>query len=213
MTKPRLDIARWFVCQECGIQFQRHGRGPEPTYCSYKCRQAKYIRRIAQEKREATARRREERTKERTRYCPICGKAFVSKPYQPQIYCSRSCRQKANPSGSQFQKTLPDEERTIRDRARCARRRAIERTRRIDRRAIFERDEWVCKLCGQPVDPNLKYPNRESASLDHIKPLALGGKHEEQNVQLAHFKCNSRKSARRDYLYFQTTDDWLGAEP
>lgn len=65
----------------------------------------------------------------------------------------------------------------------------------FDRRAIFERDGWVCQLCFAPVDPDLRYPNRQCASLDHIVPLAHGGEHVEENVQLAHVACNV---ARRD---------------
>lgn len=33
-------------------------------------------------------------------------------------------------------------------------------------------------------------------SVDHIVPLAKGGLHSWDNVQLAHFKCNTLKGAR-----------------
>lgn len=58
---------------------------------------------------------------------------------------------------------------------------------------IFERDEWVCGICSEPVDRSLKYPDPKSASLDHIVPLSKGGGHTMDNVQLAHFGCNCRK--------------------
>ncbi|RUP04752.1 MAG: hypothetical protein EKK34_12630 [Mycobacterium sp.] len=61
---------------------------------------------------------------------------------------------------------------------------------------IFERDKWVCQLCFEDVDPLLFYPHPESASLDHITPLSLGGTHTEDNVQLAHFRCNCSKGNR-----------------
>jgi 5-methylcytosine-specific restriction endonuclease McrA len=60
---------------------------------------------------------------------------------------------------------------------------------------IYERDGWRCKLCHKKVNKRLKYPHPKSASLDHIVPMAEGGGHVKANVQLAHFICNSLKSA------------------
>ena len=70
------------------------------------------------------------------------------------------------------------------------------RVERIDPRAIYERDRWVCQLCSGSVDPLLRHPNLESASLDHRIPLAAGGLHAEGNVQCSHLRCNLRKGAR-----------------
>jgi 5-methylcytosine-specific restriction endonuclease McrA len=61
---------------------------------------------------------------------------------------------------------------------------------------VFERDEWACKICGLVIDPNEKFPSRDSASLDHIVPLALGGTHTLDNVQTACMGCNWAKGAR-----------------
>lgn len=63
---------------------------------------------------------------------------------------------------------------------------------------VYRRDGWVCQLCGEPVDPALRYPSPRSASLDHAKPLSKGGHHVWDNVQLAHLLCNTRKHARED---------------
>lgn len=67
---------------------------------------------------------------------------------------------------------------------------------------IFERDGWICGVCTKPVDRALKWPDRQSPSLDHIVPLTRGGHHVRANVQLAHLVCNMRKGAslelRRD---------------
>lgn len=59
---------------------------------------------------------------------------------------------------------------------------------------VFERDSWTCQICAEPV-------LRQSAdvyhdlipTLDHIVPLARGGTHTYDNVQCAHWICNSRK--------------------
>ena len=59
---------------------------------------------------------------------------------------------------------------------------------------VFERDDWLCGLCGEPVDKDLAWPDPTSASLDHIIPLSRGGAHTLDNVQLAHLVCNIRKN-------------------
>lgn len=61
---------------------------------------------------------------------------------------------------------------------------------------IFERDKWVCQLCGYPVDPTLRWPHPMYKSLDHRVQISRGGSHTRDNVQLAHLSCNSRKGCR-----------------
>lgn len=67
---------------------------------------------------------------------------------------------------------------------------------RVYRSKVYERDGWICQVCGLLVDPALRHPNRMAASLDHRVPLARGGTHTFANCQLAHFSCNARKGAR-----------------
>jgi hypothetical protein len=64
----------------------------------------------------------------------------------------------------------------------------------VKRAHVYERDGWRCGICRKKVDARLKYPHPESASLDHITPMALGGSHTYVNLQCAHLICNSRKS-------------------
>jgi 5-methylcytosine-specific restriction endonuclease McrA len=60
-------------------------------------------------------------------------------------------------------------------------------------RDVYERDQWTCGLCREPVDPLLPWPDPMSASVDHIVPLSRGGEHSLDNVQSAHLSCNCRK--------------------
>lgn len=66
----------------------------------------------------------------------------------------------------------------------------------VNRFAVYERDGWVCQLCGEPVDPDLKGPDPMCASIDHVVPLSHGGDHSMENTQLAHLGCNSAKGNR-----------------
>lgn len=79
--------------------------------------------------------------------------------------------------------------------ARRARKEAA-RTQPYSRRSIFERDNFTCRLCHKPIDMSLLWPHRMSATIDHIVPIAAGGADAPDNVQAAHFTCNSQKSSK-----------------
>lgn len=66
------------------------------------------------------------------------------------------------------------------------------------RLAIYERDAWICQLCGTPVDPQAHYLSGEAPSLDHIEPvsLALIPNHDPSNLRTAHRSCNSSRGNR-----------------
>jgi 5-methylcytosine-specific restriction endonuclease McrA len=61
---------------------------------------------------------------------------------------------------------------------------------------IWYRDFGICGICNEPIDPDLRYPDKQSMTLDHIVALSNGGKHEAANIQLAHAVCNCRKGNR-----------------
>lgn len=66
---------------------------------------------------------------------------------------------------------------------------------RFDPLEVYERDDWLCGICGGDVDPEVLHPDALSASLDHVIPLSNGGDHSRSNTVLAHLICNIRKSA------------------
>lgn len=61
---------------------------------------------------------------------------------------------------------------------------------------IAARDEFRCGICSGEVDMTLRVPNRQAPTIDHVIPISAGGADIPENVQLAHFACNSRKGAR-----------------
>lgn len=61
---------------------------------------------------------------------------------------------------------------------------------------VFERDGWICQLCGDPTDCTAIFPDPLSPSLDHIVPLSRGGEHSRANTQCAHLSCNIQKGNR-----------------
>lgn len=64
------------------------------------------------------------------------------------------------------------------------------------RAEIFERDNWTCQLCGDPLDMTAKSPAPFSPSIDHVVPLVKGGPDTPANVQAAHLVCNCRKNKK-----------------
>lgn len=113
--------------------------------------------------------------------CETCGESFVG--MRRRKYCSEKCWIKSPPG---YQKYIKGDYR------KRARRFGVD-YEPLDRNAIFGRDNWTCGICKEPVDPELSYPDRMSASLDHVVPLSKGGSHVESNVQCAHWECNILK--------------------
>ena len=85
----------------------------------------------------------------------------------------------------------------IRDRAqlRQARKRA-NFVEEVEGLVLADRDLWICGLCLEDIDPEVRWPHPESYSIDHIIPLSRGGDHSYANTQSAHLLCNMRKGAR-----------------
>jgi 5-methylcytosine-specific restriction endonuclease McrA len=98
-------------------------------------------------------------------------------------------RQKASPHN-----VKPETRRLIKDRRRARERNAF--VENVPRTEVFERDNWVCHICGKQVDRDAKHPSPESPSIDHVIPLAQYGLHERSNLATAHLICNIRKGAR-----------------
>ena len=59
----------------------------------------------------------------------------------------------------------------------------------IDRRAVYDRDEGLCHLCGDHV-------NYEDMHMDHVIPLSREGTHTYDNVAVACEPCNRKKWAK-----------------
>ena len=58
---------------------------------------------------------------------------------------------------------------------------------------IFERDNWICGICGKEVEKSLEHLHPYSVNLDHIIPLSKGGGHTKFNTQCSHRICNMKK--------------------
>ena len=61
---------------------------------------------------------------------------------------------------------------------------------------LFDLQKGKCACCGKPLGNKFQ--------LDHIMPIALGGKHEDSNIQLLTQKCNAQKHAKHPVDFMQS---------
>lgn len=177
------------ACTVCGVHFsylKATGPGRRRRFCSDACKKQK----AASNDRlyETPAYKAAYLARGRGKPCRYCGERFVRKG--PKRFCSMRCfadhiRTHPSPKAARA--------------AEASRRRARKRTTQIERFTkveIYERDGWICQICDEPIDRAVEPPHHMSASLDHRIALANGGAHTRENVQCAHWICNSRKGAR-----------------
>ena len=67
-----------------------------------------------------------------------------------------------------------------------------------------KRNNIPCWLCGQPINWNAHWKDKDSFTADHIKPVANGGKMTGQ-LKPAHRSCNSRRGKREHITTLITT--------
>lgn len=193
-------------CKNCGKLLDRQ----QPTYCNKTCyyldnfgtRDCVECGKTYIAKRDAQkccgdecSRKKAHRTKKGQRdtsivkTCVVCGQEF--NPYKgklTQVSCSEYCKRRKD----SISKAKSGYKRRINQRRNLII--SATESESFDKVEIFERDKWICQVCRRKVNRNLSYPNPMSASLDHILPMALGGGHTQANVQLAHLRCNIKKS-------------------
>ena len=153
-------------CQHCGNTFFSYSKNAR--FCSKECKKDWD----------------KEHAKPMTLYlkeCQHCGKKFWTK-YKNQLYCSLKCQDR----------TI-DKKREIRRRS-WAIKNGGTYDNSISLQKLVKRDHGLCAICGKPVDMKADPNSNEYGSIDHITPLAKGGTHTWNNVQLTHRICNSIKS-------------------
>lgn len=66
----------------------------------------------------------------------------------------------------------------------------------VDRATVMERDGWSCYQCAKPMSPNANPFSPDSATVDHVLALSLGGEHSMRNVRACCLACNCSKADR-----------------
>ena len=115
--------------------------------------------------------------------CEVCKKKYIAH-YPTSKYCSKTCARrntKTRDSRNRYKNKIID--------------------KGISLPKLADRDHNQCQICGLFVDWNDYIETDKTVicgdmypSIDHIRPISLGGLHSWDNVQLAHRGCNTRKS-------------------
>lgn len=61
-------------------------------------------------------------------------------------------------------------------------------------KAKWEASDKTCILCGKPIDDTLPPRRPASRTIEHLTPIARGGRHDLDNIAFAHWSCNSSKN-------------------
>lgn len=67
------------------------------------------------------------------------------------------------------------------------------------RTEVLERDNFTCQICGYTKDDTYPAGEKVKLEIDHIVPLAQGGKTEVDNLQTLCSHCNAGKKAKFAY--------------
>ena len=139
---------------------------------------------------------------DKSHVCSVCGKYFsVSEfmeskgrkliPANPK-YCSHKCNRKAKNKARKKAPSGKSGNYYVR-----ARKYGCEYTPGITLKKLVLRDGLKCQICGGMCDWSdhswTGYSGPTYPSMDHKIPLAKGGGHVWENVQVAHLICNSEK--------------------
>lgn len=169
----------FFCSKKCSSKYHRHTRSPKDEEALKEVKQLrKEARQCAEQLKRLTSRIKSIERKIAQRKCTICGALFYPTRYASR-YCSNACARKADNMRRDkrlYRNGKPDFSITL--------------------EKVYERDRGICQLCNSFLifgnDTNAdSYP-----SIDHIKPLSKGGRHEWDNVQLACRGCNRQKGNR-----------------
>jgi hypothetical protein len=97
--------------------------------------------------------------------CAYCGRFFVHRAAVPTKFCCASHGHRMN--------------------------RGSRHLGARKRRRIADRDGWKCHICGRKVPDRPYRALPDDPTIDHLIPVAFGGRDALSNLALAHNKCNT----------------------
>lgn len=136
--------------------------------------------------------------KRAVRPCPVCNSMFLPSVGQRK-WCSDECGKQARRERNH--EKIVEKRRKARGRYRDVGRKNRHRARQFgvlyqpfNPRVIFQRDGWICQICGTPTPETLRGTYAPNApELDHVLSMSQGGDHLPENCQCACRSCNSAK--------------------
>lgn len=205
------------ICEQCGASFQA---GKSARFCSKSCarfnqaerewgpargRNVQRRRRSGLAKAAKAAKGTAGKKCWTTGQCRNCAEWFstrLPRAIACSATCSASLEKERIATARRIQRASTEYKLRPEVREAKARHRTTRRARKqgafvapVYRLKIYERDAFICHLCGEPADRNAIGDAQDAVpTIDHIIPLDThNGSHEPANVHTAHFLCNSKK--------------------
>lgn len=172
-VRPERRGASAIACDHCGEPLLRRGPGASVHQtCRQLVLRAEAKRRRAKAKLDKAAAgvSANPRNAFTAGTCRFCLESFVRRN-TPSPYCSAACRRADRPKP----------------------------VRPSVRRAIFERDDFVCQLCSESTEPDADPMSDWAPTIDHVIPQSKGGSHDPENLRCAHRWCNSVRGDETHY--------------
>lgn len=183
------------VCVYCGKTFVLKRTNAPGKACSHQCQvehlklerlkrlEQKTIEKEQKAKETELERQRIKTEKELNKYlqpyykktCKCCGNVFAAS-YKSASYCSNECRKKSK--NKLHDRRLNKCE--VRDYS-------------INIHKLYNKYSGICQMCGKKLTFDCDGNDDLHPSVDHIIPIAKGGNHTWDNVQLLCRKCNTYK--------------------
>lgn len=67
------------------------------------------------------------------------------------------------------------------------------------REEVYRRDDYICQLCGYPVDPSARPMDDAYPHLDHDQAVSIGGQNDIDNLFTSHRFCNITKGSDQQF--------------
>lgn len=175
------------VCNRCGEDLPLDAFGPDAATKTGLDRQCRACRSLTSTE---WAMRNPDRIRETQRR--YMASNLEARREKSRRYAAEN-RERAREYQRRYTEQYPDKAREYTARRRA--RKLSTTVESINRLEVFERDGWICGICGVAIDPQARWPESQFASVDHVVPLSKGGTHTLENLQAAHLGCNLRKGA------------------
>lgn len=178
--EEKRDAPNLFCSRTCASKFHKWNKiSEDDTLAEYS--DEEYKKELLKEFEELVERAKQIQYKiKHEKVCAVCGSPFTAKRVN-QICCSLECSKKhenRNKDKRIYRNGKPDLSITL--------------------TKLYMRDGGVCQICGRKIDFDCDSNSDYYPSIDHIKPLAKGGLHSWDNVQLACRICNTFKSDKEE---------------
>lgn len=186
-SKIKIRCLKCDRVSEKNAQFLRKEKNLTCRECPKAQKEQRRIQREKERAERALIAQQKKEPKIKTLSCKECGTKYETTKNKPG-YCTEECKKRFT------------------NRYKEVRKRRMKANGPVDYgvtlQRLIKRDKGICNICGRKVDirdckqsdsgfvVGFNYP-----TIDHIEPIKLGGLHQWDNVQLAHFICNSKKQA------------------